>query len=453
MTKKRKPRHFGTVLRKYGVPLVPPPDDPRKFNPHIHKFPDGKDIPKDLEYKLDVIITKLQHIYDVINSGFGCLIPFLLGILALLAMMLGLLSTIQTLLGWILGLLAFWTVHFLIKRIIFGKPITFRIFLMPIIWLITIGIVLLVILAIGWLGGGVSLTPTPTPTATEIILPEVQESTVTPSLTPIPPTQTPTPTETVIPAINFQDPSDDTFDRSNNQPYSDPQADINQITIVRSGMTYTMTVQIKEPFSQDDYSYAISTVVTDTLGSKRTILYEVHESMATIGEVDSNYQLVDGSPFNVTYDYQTGQLSIGWPVSYFGWDAPPYTLWMETFHMSTPSSVWSGDEAGPYGPFEFPGGPPTTSSAETSSGSQPMLYLDTGAFCRAGPDKEYPEEWSLNAGDTAPIVGSYPNGWWLVKIDDPRTRTECCWVGTGTVQGNISNVPTITTLPPGGSCP
>jgi hypothetical protein len=449
-------KRLRTIPRwKLKAERKPPPKDPRKFDPNIHRFPEGPEVPKILEYKLDVIIAKLHAILQAVQSGFGCLIPLLLGILAMLALILGLLSSIQALLGWIFALLAFWTVQLLVKRIIFGQPITPRIFLMPIIWVISGGLVVLIILSIGWLGGGVPATSTPPPTSPVFKPPEVKEVTTTPTLTPIPSTPTPTVTleETVIPPIVFQDPKDDTFDRSNNQPYSDPAADITDITITRSDYMITTTIQTTAPFSCEDYSYAISTVVTDTLGSKRIILYEVHESMATIGEVDSNYHLVDGSPFNVTYDYQTGQLSIGWPVSYFGWDAPPYTLWVETFHMSAPSSVWTGDEAGPYGPFEFPGGPPTTSSAETSSGSQPMLYLDTGAFCRAGPNKEYPEEWSLNTGDTAPIVGSYPNGWWLVKIDDPRTRTECCWVGTGTVQGNISNVPTITTLPPGGSCP
>lgn len=81
------------------------------------------------------------------------------------------------------------------------------------------------------------------------------------------------------------------------------------------------------------------------------------------------------------------------------------------------------------------------------------LALEGAAFCRGGPSVEYEEEWTLDPGAQVPVVGRAENGWWLVSIDDPRTRTECCWVGAGTLQGDASAVPLIASLPPAGSCP
>jgi hypothetical protein len=90
-------------------------------------------------------------------------------------------------------------------------------------------------------------------------------------------------------------------------------------------------------------------------------------------------------------------------------------------------------------------GDPLTSAA--------AIHFEAPAFCRAGPGTEYPEKWSFVAGTTAPVVGTYENGWWIVQVDAPNTRTECCWVGAGTFQGNAAGIPLLTILPPAGSCP
>ena len=87
------------------------------------------------------------------------------------------------------------------------------------------------------------------------------------------------------------------------------------------------------------------------------------------------------------------------------------------------------------------------------TGAGATLFVENTAFCRAGPDAEYEEEWILEAGTESPIVGQYENGWILVKVDDAATRTECCWVGAGTVQGDAASIALITAIPPGGSCP
>jgi hypothetical protein len=280
-------------------------------------------------------------------------------------------------------------------------------------------------------------------------LPGVTEFTPTPV-----PTSTPTFTPTATPVrVGFLDGQGDTFDRASQTTYLDPQADITSLEVYPFNEGCRIAINMAAPFYQEDYSYAISTVMTDTVGQTHTFLYQIHDGNPTIGEVNNYFQPLPDSPVYLDYNSNTGQLLIQLPSSYLQVLTPPFTISVESFHMSTPTSVWSGDVTNVFGPFEFPGFIPPAPQSDEISGGQPMLYLDTGAFCRAGPDKEYPEEWSLNAGNTVPIVGSYPNGWWLVKIDDPRTRTECCWVGAGTPLGDTSAVPSITTLPPGGFCP
>jgi len=81
------------------------------------------------------------------------------------------------------------------------------------------------------------------------------------------------------------------------------------------------------------------------------------------------------------------------------------------------------------------------------------VFFESPTFCRAGPGLEFEEEWTFAAGTTVPIVGVNDNGWWIVQVDDPNTRTECCWVGAGTPQGDLGAIPLIVQLPPGSSCP
>jgi len=85
--------------------------------------------------------------------------------------------------------------------------------------------------------------------------------------------------------------------------------------------------------------------------------------------------------------------------------------------------------------------------------ASPVIQFDSPAFCRAGPGTEYDEKWSFVSGTTVPVVGGHQSGWWIVQVDDPNTRTECCWVGTGTVVGSPDGIPLIDVLPPAGSCP
>jgi hypothetical protein len=82
---------------------------------------------------------------------------------------------------------------------------------------------------------------------------------------------------------------------------------------------------------------------------------------------------------------------------------------------------------------------PTPTSTPTGTPApivqcMPILTLDQDYFCRYGPGSQYPIEWQYNSGTSLPIIGEN-NGWYLVKVDDSRTRTKQCWIGGGIVSG------------------
>ena len=71
----------------------------------------------------------------------------------------------------------------------------------------------------------------------------------------------------------------------------------------------------------------------------------------------------------------------------------------------------------------------------------PQLVLDKGYNCRGGPSSEYELIWTFEAGTVLEIIGKSDTGWWLVRINDARTRRQQCWVADGQTQGDLSNVP------------
>ncbi|MBN2550250.1 MAG: protein kinase [Anaerolineales bacterium] len=83
---------------------------------------------------------------------------------------------------------------------------------------------------------------------------------------------------------------------------------------------------------------------------------------------------------------------------------------------------------------------PTAESPQLPSGP-PQLILDKGYNCRGGPSTEYELIWTFEAGKVLEIIGKSDNGWWLVRINDARTRRQQCWVADGQTQGDLSNVP------------
>jgi hypothetical protein len=70
-----------------------------------------------------------------------------------------------------------------------------------------------------------------------------------------------------------------------------------------------------------------------------------------------------------------------------------------------------------------------------------MLTLDRDYFCNHGPGANYTDIVSYPAGTSLPIVGSNSAGWWLVRINDPRTHHTECWIGGGIPSGDLSGLP------------
>jgi serine/threonine protein kinase len=84
----------------------------------------------------------------------------------------------------------------------------------------------------------------------------------------------------------------------------------------------------------------------------------------------------------------------------------------------------------------------TTVPATPTPAGPTMLLMDQGYNCRGGPGGSYELIWTFEEGALKEIIGrTSDNSWWLVRIDDSRTRRQQCWVGGGIPQGNTSQVP------------
>lgn len=83
----------------------------------------------------------------------------------------------------------------------------------------------------------------------------------------------------------------------------------------------------------------------------------------------------------------------------------------------------------------------TTPSNYAGPVGSPTLVLDKNYMCRGGPGKQYKKLWTFLAGERLKILGKSGTGWWLIKIDDPRTRKVKCWIGGGVIQGDSSSIP------------
>jgi len=76
-----------------------------------------------------------------------------------------------------------------------------------------------------------------------------------------------------------------------------------------------------------------------------------------------------------------------------------------------------------------------------ATSGEPLLTLDMNYFCNIGPGANYIDVVDYPVGTILPIIGSNGAGWWLVRIDDPRTHHTECWIGGGTANGDTSHLP------------
>jgi serine/threonine protein kinase len=89
--------------------------------------------------------------------------------------------------------------------------------------------------------------------------------------------------------------------------------------------------------------------------------------------------------------------------------------------------------------------PPTATERPTDTPQleKPYLIADITYFCRQSPTQNSESHCMFNKGDKNLILGRSNNDWWLIAIDDPSTRTKCCWVTAGNPGGDLSIVPII----------
>lgn len=108
-----------------------------------------------------------------------------------------------------------------------------------------------------------------------------------------------------------------------------------------------------------------------------------------------------------------------------------------------------------YQPDTQVGEPSVTYTPTESLGSFASFRATQNMFCRDGPDRYYEAHITIFSGQVFPVVAQWHNNdWLLIGIDDPSTRTKCCWVGgEGQLTGSLSNIPIIDYLPDRIDCP
>lgn len=89
-----------------------------------------------------------------------------------------------------------------------------------------------------------------------------------------------------------------------------------------------------------------------------------------------------------------------------------------------------------YTPFVVPTLPPAPDPLDPGPTGPLMLALDRNYHCRGGPAEYYDVLRDLSAGEQYELIGlSYDGDWYLVRLNDPRTRKKLCWVGGGDILG------------------
>ena len=134
-------------------------------------------------------------------------------------------------------------------------------------------------------------------------------------------------------------------------------------------------------------------------------------------------------------------------------------LAMEIAQLTQGAPPPAGEQSGPGA--NLPGNNPPASNPSANNPPQPNPVPDTPLFtagenmyCRGGPAPAFIDHWMLDKDKTYNVLGKwYTNEWLLVGIDNPDTRTKCCWVGgKGDLNVNLASLPEIDYLPDRMSC-
>lgn len=155
--------------------------------------------------------------------------------------------------------------------------------------------------------------PTPTVTAGNS---ETETSTPphpTPTETPVPPTptDTPAPTETPVPptpteasdllSVQFEDDTDDAVDCNTQAAAVDPEVDIQSLTVHYNPATGTMIAEVKMDMPLvNHFSFAVAYFVLTTQGNATGYLWEVHDQVYRLGQMDPQTFQVIPEPNQVT---------------------------------------------------------------------------------------------------------------------------------------------------------
>jgi len=80
-------------------------------------------------------------------------------------------------------------------------------------------------------------------------------------------------------------------------------------------------------------------------------------------------------------------------------------------------------------------------STETPLQPDPMFTANADQYCRDDPGTGFEAHHSIYVGQTFPVLAQSGTGWYLLGIDDPSTRTKCCWVGgDGDLNVSLSSI-------------
>lgn len=79
---------------------------------------------------------------------------------------------------------------------------------------------------------------------------------------------------------------------------------------------------------------------------------------------------------------------------------------------------------------------------------QPVFTAKENMACREGPDPGYDHLVDVLKGSSEDVLARWSNGWLLLSVSRPDTRTKCCWVGgDGDLNMSVNSIRLINVIP------